>query len=349
MDLISNLSTQEKAKNHGLQSTNDNGSNPLRPTDQTSISTKNALSTSEKEKGNVRSISSTATPSTNDLDSSSRKNALDVNPQGDTHSSPYNLEGNERKTTYTAEEGKKNKKLYQEVEETSRKVSSHEQVQHTNTNITNEQVQHTNTNITNKVGTADTFKEKKCLEKEPSSTFSSSEQLSGQPQSSSLDLAGENDQVKVREDCTKTLGAETEEKPSSKSQSTHTTLSAFDNPTQSTNSQTQSNVFIPSFGANTNETANHSYSNEQTPNFMFPTGLPMKRSFDHTMEKPLSIIEQTLEEFKKPNKVKSNNEFKRHDTRMRKLLHKAISSDALKKKQQANEQNCQSDHEIFLI
>lgn len=166
-----------------------------------------------------------------------------------------------------------------------------------------------------------------------------------------MDLVRENDQGKVQEDCRKTLGVDTEEKQNSSSQS-HTTPSAFIS-IKSANSQTKSKVFIPSFGARTNESATHIYSNKQTPNLLFPpnptTGLPMKRSFDQTVEKPLSIIEQTLEEFKKQRKAKSNNELKRHDIRMRKLLQKAIISDALKKKQNANEQNCQSDHKIFLI
>ncbi|GFH51850.1 predicted protein [Chaetoceros tenuissimus] len=339
MDLISKSSTQEKAAVQS--STNGSTRNPLRPTDQTPISTKSTLSTSEEEKGQIDSIRSTATPSTNDLDSPSRKKFI-VHPQGGTNSSSDHLgtnEGHVRKTTYTAEEGRKSKNLLQETEVTSRKVSSQEQVQHTNT--------------TNKVGTGDKFKEKKCLEKEPSRTVSSSEQRPGQPQSSTSDLVREYDQGKVQEDCTKTPGVEKEEKPSSSSQSTHTTLSVFDNPTQSASSQTQSKVFIPSFGARTNETATHIDSNKQTQNFMFPpnptTGLPMKRSFDQTVEKPISIIEQTLEEFKKPRKAKSNNELKRHDIRMRKLLQKAISSDALKKKHKANEQNCQSDPKIFLI
>lgn len=330
MDLISK---QEKA--NGLQSTkNDNGANPRRPTDQTLISTKNALSTSGEEKGET--ISSTATPSTNDLDSSSRKNA---HPPGGTKSCSDHLgtnEGHERKSTFTTEEGKKTEKIHQEEQETSRKVSSHEQVQHTNT--------------TNKVGTGDKFEEKKCLEMGPSSTVSSSEQRPGQPQSSALDLVRENDQGKVQEDCRKTLGVDTEEKQNSSSQS-HTTPSAF-NPIKSANSQTKSKVFISSFGARTNESATHIYSNKQTPNLLFPpnptTGLPMKRSFDQTVEKPLSIIEQTLEEFKKPRKAQSNNELKRHGIRMRKMLQKAISSDALKEKKNANEQNCQSDHKIFL-
>lgn len=326
MDLISKSSTQEKAAVQS--STNGSTRNPLRPTDQTPISTKSTLSTSEEEKGQIDSIRSTASSSTNDLGSPSRLKSI-VHQQGGTSSCSDHLgtnEGHERKSTYTAEEGKKTKEIHQEAEATSRKVSSEEQVQHTNT--------------TNKVGTGDKFKEKKCLEKEPSSTVSSSEQRSGQPQSSTSDLVREYNQGKVQEE------------QSSSSQS-HTTPSAFDIPTQSANSQTQSKVFIPSFGARTNETANHNYSNRQTQNFMFPpnptTGLPLKRSFDQTVEKPLSIIEQTLEEFKKPRKAKSNNELKRHDIRMRKLLQKAISSDALKKKQKANEQNCQSDHKIFLI